>query len=232
MVPRQMARSVGIPAGKGNCMKGLTKQQVHILTFIETYIAKNRYSPTYREIMHHFSFSSSATVYKHIQALKKKGALLHLPKQARSVELVENHAQTSSPTIESEISFIGTLHADQGISLFPQTQTISIPPSFVDDKEKTYVLLVQGDGFGEEQLCDGDQLIVEGRTDVQNGEMVIALINAQVPLIKRYFLDESYVRLEGTQKDYQPIILHQKDVFIHGVIRGLLRYFSHRKERT
>jgi len=57
-------------------VKGLTKRQREIVDFIRDYIAVHKYSPSYREIMGHFSFTSLGSVYKHIAVLKRKGVLL------------------------------------------------------------------------------------------------------------------------------------------------------------
>ena len=54
-------------------MKGLTKRQREIVDFIRDYIAVHHYSPSYREIMKHFGFTSLGSVYKHIAVLKRKG---------------------------------------------------------------------------------------------------------------------------------------------------------------
>ena len=56
-------------------MKGLTKRQNEIVHYISEYINIHRFSPSYREIMEHFGFTSLGTVYKHVQVLKRKGMI-------------------------------------------------------------------------------------------------------------------------------------------------------------
>ncbi|WP_237753543.1 LexA family protein [Candidatus Protochlamydia amoebophila] len=56
-------------------MKGLTPKQQAILQFIQQFIETHQYSPSYREIMKHFSLASPASVHKHIQSLQRKGVL-------------------------------------------------------------------------------------------------------------------------------------------------------------
>ena len=43
-------------------------------------------------------------------------------------------------------------------------------------RRDTYVLQVKGDSMIDEQIRDGDYVIVEDRTSARDGEMVIALL--------------------------------------------------------
>ena len=50
-----------------------------------------------------------------------------------------------------------------------------MPEDFVG-KRDTYVLRVRGDSMIDEQIRDGDFVIVEDRKTAENGEMVVALL--------------------------------------------------------
>ena len=45
-------------------------------------------------------------------------------------------------------------------------------------RRDTYVLRVKGNSMIDEQICDGDLVIVEDRKTAQNGETVVALLTA------------------------------------------------------
>jgi repressor LexA len=50
-----------------------TKKQREMLSFIQTFIAENGYSPSYREIMSGLNYTSVATVALHVNNLIKRG---------------------------------------------------------------------------------------------------------------------------------------------------------------
>lgn len=206
-------------------MKGLTKRQRDIVDFIQEFTANNRYSPSYREICHHFGFSSLGSIYKHMQALKRKGILSSENKTSRSITLT-NPSEKSEAFNEIEIPFIGHITAGLPIQTFPQRQQVIIPRSFVHNPEKTYALRAQGDSLNEEFITDGDLLVVEARQEAHQGETIIALINNHDTIVKRFYQEGAYVRLIGTFANHHPIILKQEDVLIQGIVIGLIRIFG------
>lgn len=207
-------------------MKGLTKRQSEMIHFIQEFISSNRYSPSYREIGNHFGFSSLGSVYKHINALKRKGLLQAQKQLRRSMTLTETDSKPKETVTEIEVPFIGHISAGNPIQTFSQSQTISVPHSFVHSPEKTYVLRAQGDTLLEELIADGDLIVVEARQEAHPGETVVALINHHDTILKRYYPEGDYVRLLSNNSNQQPIIVRQVDVFVQGVVIGLMRHFG------
>src|SRR5438105_2577661 len=141
----------------GRNMKGLTKKQDEVLSFIQEFIHAHRYSPSYREIMQRFSFSSLGSVYKHVYALKRKGFLTAEKQRSRSMMLSE--ALAKSKNNGTELPFIGYIRAGFPIETFPKAQTIAVPDFFIHVPEQTYVLKAKGDSLSEELICDGDYIV-------------------------------------------------------------------------
>lgn len=67
-----------------------TKKQKELLTYIESFIAENGYSPSYREIMQGLNYTSVATVALHVNSLIKRGHLGKRDRSARSLEVVNS----------------------------------------------------------------------------------------------------------------------------------------------
>ncbi len=206
-------------------MKGLTKRQREILSFIQEFIHVNRYAPSYREIKHHFSFSSLGSVYKHVNVLKRKGALVSEKQCSRSLALTQATPVTKNQ-IEIELPFIGYITAGSPIEMFPQSQTLSVPESLVHAPEKTYLLRARGDSLQEEMIAEGDLLLVEARQEAHSGETILASINNHDTLIKKFYPEGDYVRLTSHNLRHQPIIIRHEDILIQGVVVGLLRLYS------
>jgi repressor LexA len=205
-------------------MKGLTKRQRELIDFIQNYISINRYSPSYREISHHFGFSSLGSVHKHLVTLKKKGFLLSESNSSRSITIID--APTSLQNLEISIPLIGHIAAGIPIQTFPQTQQIQVPSTYVLSPEKTYALRVQGDSLNEEMIADGDIILIEVRQEAHPGETVVALINKNDIIIKKYYSEGEFVRLLGTNPEHNPILLRKEDIVVQAVVVSLLRKYG------
>ncbi|HEV8051617.1 MAG TPA: transcriptional repressor LexA [Parachlamydiaceae bacterium] len=206
-------------------MKGLTKRQRELIDFIQDFISSNRYSPSYREIGNHFGFASLGSVYKHINTLKKKGALFSESKVSRSVTTVEEPVLSQEPN-ELTVPLIGYIAAGMPIETFSQSQQIQVPASFVHSPDKTYALRAQGDSLLEEMIADGDVLLVEVRQYAHPGETVVALINGHDIIVKKYYPEGELVRLLSTHSHHNPILLRQEDIVVQAVVVSLLRMYG------
>lgn len=73
-----------------------TKKQRELLDYIESFIAQQGYSPSYREIMNGLHYNSVATVALHVGNLIKRGHLRKRDHSARSLEVVRNADRVSA----------------------------------------------------------------------------------------------------------------------------------------
>lgn len=122
------------------------------------------------------------------------------------------------------LPFIGYVSAGYPIEMFVQSQTVVVPAFLVSHPDQTYVLQVRGHSLNEECMADGDFLLIEARQTAQSGEMVVGLINQQDTIIKRYFAEGQYIRLEGHGS--KPIIVRAEHLMIQGAIVGLYRSYK------
>lgn len=68
-----------------------TKKQRELLAFIDDFIKRHGYSPSYREIMTGLGYTSVATVSLHVNSLIQRGHLQKRDRSARSLEVVADH---------------------------------------------------------------------------------------------------------------------------------------------
>lgn len=205
-------------------MRTLSKRQKEILDFIRDWIDKKGYSPTFREIMNHFEFTSVGTVVAHMKALTEKGFVQSQPKKRRSIVLIEQKKEQEGTT-EIELPFVGMIQSSFPIEMYPDTKVMKVPSAFVRYPDITYVLQVQGESLESEQMRDGDLLIVEARQEVDAGELVIATSIYNETLIRRYFPEGEFARLEGPLLEDSPLLFRHDEIQLHGVISGLLRSY-------
>lgn len=205
-------------------MKTLTKRQKEILDFIRSWIDSKGYSPTFREVMQGFNYTSVGTVVSHLKALTQKGYIHAEEKKRRSLQPVDLKVQSKGQQ-EIELPFVGMIQASFPIEMYPDTKTFSVPAAFVRFPEITYVLQVQGDSLLSEQMQDGDLLLVEARQEVEAAELVIASSLSNETLIRHYFPEGEFTRLQGPTPLDPPLLLRHDELRLHGVIVGLLRSY-------
>lgn len=207
-------------------MKGLTKRQKEILDYIEQFIKKNRYSPSYREIQNSFGFSSLGSVAKHISVLKRKGVLVAEKKASRSIyPIVENPPENEHVSSEIELPFLGHISAGSPIETFAQTQTLAVPDFLVPTADTTYALRARGSSLHDEMIADGDIILVEARHEAHAEETIVGMINHEETVVRQYFPEGTFIRLSSLNPLVKPLVIRHEDLLVQGVVVGLLRLF-------
>jgi repressor LexA len=87
------------------------------------------------------------------------------------------------------------------------------------------VLRVKGDSMIEEQIRDGDYVIVEDRKTADNGEMVIALIGGLDVTLKKFYRDAGRIRLQPANPTMQAMMFDASQVQVQGVVVGVMRKY-------
>ena len=199
----------------------LTRRQKEILDYLGRYIERRGYAPTIEEIGEHFGLSSLATVHKHLSNLQDKGLVKRAWNRSRALELVPTHVEVKAV----ELPLMGRVAAGTPIEAVQSTETIFVPEDMVGRRD-TYVLQVKGDSMIDEQIRDGDYVIVEDRQTARDGEMVIALLEGEnVTLKKLYRERDGRVRLQPANSALKPIFVEARAVRIQGVVIGVLRRY-------
>ena len=103
------------------------------------------------------------------------------------------------------------------------SETIAVPEDLVGRRE-TYAR-VRGNSMIDEQIRDGDFVIVEDRKTAENGEMVIALLGGHDATLKKFYREHESVRLQPANPTMQPIVVPADHVQIQGVVVGVMRKY-------
>ena len=199
----------------------LTRRQKEIYDFVARHIERKGYAPTIVEIGEHFDLHSLATVHKHLTNLQKKGLIKRAWNQSRALELVPAEVKIRAV----ELPLLGRVAAGTPIEAVQSSETIFVPENMVGRKE-TYVLQVKGDSMIDEQIRDGDYVIVEDRKTARDGEMVIALLEGERATLKKMFREKAgRVRLQPANPRMKPIYVDADSLQIQGVVIGVLRRY-------
>jgi repressor LexA len=198
----------------------LTKRQREILDYLQDFIQQHGYAPSLEEIGRRFGLSSLATVHKHLTNLQEKGFIKRAWNRSRSVEMIP----TNSGGRSVDLPLLGYVAAGAPIEAVATNETIAVPEEMVGRRD-TYVLRVRGNSMIDEQICDGDFVIIEDRKTAQNGETVVALLSGSDVTLKKLYRENGRVRLQPANPTMQPIFVEADQVQVQGVVVGVMRKY-------
>lgn len=200
----------------------LTRRQKEILDFIENHIGNVGYAPSIEEICSQFGLSSTATVHKHLSNLEQKGLIRRFSNRSRAIELCRTERAGHGAVVS--VPLLGRIAAGRPIEALEVPESIELPESMVG-RRPTFVLKVEGDSMIDEQIRDGDYVIMEQSATAENGQIVVALIGEEEATLKRFYRERDSVRLQPANVNMSPIILRDGEFQIQGVVVGVLRKY-------
>ncbi len=196
----------------------LTPRQLVILTLVRDGRRNFGYSPTLQEIADDLGISK-ITVFEHVETLIGKGLLTRRSNKARSLALTSSvRLPDDRPT---RIPMLGRIAAGLPIEAIETPDTIDLEDVFAR-RRPVGILTVTGDSMIDDQICDGDWVVYEQRSNPRNGDTVVALIDDEATL-KRFYKEKNRIRLQPANDRYEPIYV--SNVEIQGVVIGLIRRF-------
>jgi repressor LexA len=199
----------------------LTRRQREIYDFVRAFVAEQGYSPSLEEIGAAFGLSSVATVHKHVEHLVAKG---YLRKDAHRSRSVEPAADAPGGTLM--LPLLGSVAAGAPIEAIEVRESVEVPRELVPPRGRAFALRVRGDSMIDEQIRDGDLVILESREEARNGETVVALVRGEDATLKKFERRGRRVRLIPANPALRPLELPASEVRIQGVVHALLRRFS------
>ncbi|MEI6738854.1 MAG: transcriptional repressor LexA [Gemmatimonadaceae bacterium] len=200
----------------------LTKRQREILSYLSEYQESNGYAPSFEEIALQFNYNSLATVHEHLSNLQRKGYIRRSYNESRSIEILPSELYQRS----TELPLLGTVAAGAPIEALSSGETMAVPDGFLRKNGSHYVLRVRGESMIDEQIQDGDFVVVNDRQAADNGEMVIALLDGAAATVKRYYRErDGRIRLQPANETMSPLFVHEDDVRIQGIVVGVLRRY-------
>jgi repressor LexA len=134
----------------------VTRRQKEVLDFLETFVNRNGYSPSFEEIARGMSLKSLATVHKHITNLEKKGMLDRVHNRSRSIDVLPPGSRTRSSL---KLPLAGRIAAGLPVEAMETPETISLHD--VVGNRDVFALEVRGDSMRDEHIINGDYVLVE-----------------------------------------------------------------------
>lgn len=120
-----------------------------------------------------------------------------------------------------EIPLLGWVAAGQPVDLSEYRQSFAVPRSMV--RKNTYALKVRGHSMVEDNIHDGDIIVIEKRETAENGQSVVAMINGEQVTLKRFFVEQDGIRLQPANPTMVPIRLSNAEIQVLGIVTGVVR---------
>ncbi len=189
----------------------ITPKQKRVLDFVNRFIVKNGYSPSLNEIAKYIG-KSIGTVQHFVEELELRGHLQRKENVARSISSTEKATQ--------QIFKLGYIAAGNPIEPIENPEPIDVPASFIKSSGNYYALQVKGESMMEDNILDGDTIIVKHQQTAEDGDRVVAITEDGATLkVFRHRNGKTY--LEPRNKNLKPF--YPKELVIRGKFCGLIR---------
>ena len=202
----------------------VTAKQRRIFEFIRRYIDSNQEPPTIAEIGKQFQMKSSASVHAVLTTLEREGLIKRTPNVSRGIQIVQQ--SESNGEEDNEVPLLGTVAAGQPIEAILTDDTVSVPKD-LQGRGRTFALRVRGESMVDENIQDGDIIIVASQKTAENGQVVVALIDGNYATVKKFYREPDFIRLEPANPQFKSIFIKTPErIQIQGVVKGLIRKYD------
>ncbi len=202
----------------------LTPKQLRILKLIRDWRVRKGYSPTMQELADEIGVSK-VTVFEHVEALIKKGALTRDANKARSLAIAEGVA-VPDESRPMRFPLVGKIAAGHPIEKIADEDEIDLDELFGPTKghnDGSFALRVDGDSMRDEGILDGDIILVERTQVASNGDRVVALLPDGATTLKTFFKEADHIRLQPANPEFEPIRV--KYCQVQGIVKAVIRQY-------
>ena len=202
----------------------LTPKQLRILKLIRDWRVRRGYSPTMQELADEIGVSK-VTVFEHVEALIKKGALTRDANKARTLAIAEGIA-VPDESRPMRFPLVGKIAAGYPIEKIADEDEVDLEDLFGPTKghnDGSFALRVDGDSMRDEGILDGDIILVERTQVASNGDRVVALLPDGATTLKTFFKEADHIRLQPANPEFEPIRV--KYCQVQGIVKAVIRQY-------
>lgn len=181
-------------------MEELSLRQRQVLDFIESYIERNGYPPSLRDISGHLGIAGNASVLAHLGALERKGRIRREPGNSRGIALIRE----KQPEVVS-IPVLGNVRAGAPTLAVEDIEGY-YPLEKMQLRGGAFFLKVKGDSMVNDAIVEGDLALIRPQSMAENGDIVVAMIDGEATL-KRFYREKDHIRLQPRNPNMDPILI-------------------------
>lgn len=196
---------------KINVQTTITPKQKQVLDYIKNFVKENGYSPSLHEIARNFRKSVS-TAQHFVEELETRGFLQKADNVARGISTAVSQF--------GRVFKLGVIAAGNPIEPIETPEPIDVPLSMISRKGDYYALEVKGTSMEEDNILDGDVIVIRHQKTASDGDRVVAVTEKGATL-KVYRESNGKIYLEPRNKTLNKI--YPKELEIRGKFCGLIR---------
>lgn len=196
----------------------ITKKQREVLSEIKKFFTENGVMPTLGDIQKSLGYSTTSSVQRHTEALKKKGYLTSEKHQARGLRIKKAESK------KYPIPLVGCVACGQPILAVENIEAY-IPYEVKGDPKDYFFLHAMGDSMNKADINDGDIVLIKKQQIASNGEKVVALIGDEAT-IKIFKQEKDRIVLEPRSSNliHKKIYIYDSEEFqIQGIVAGKIK---------
>lgn len=215
-------------------LSDLPPKQREVLEQLIRFTQTHPYPPSIQQLCELCGVSSTSTIHHHISALKRKGFIHWNPAEKRAISIREDIRQeflgdnpeefeTSS---KGKLPLLGSIAAGQPLMTVEDVNSNHLEKiDLAEDlcPEGCYALRVRGYSMIEDHIMDEDIVIVNPKSRVRDGDVVVALVENQAATLKRIFKEKDRVRLQPANSAMEPIYVQDHDLAVQGKVEAIIR---------
>src|SRR5579859_1721082 len=187
----------------------LYRKEREVLEFLAQFQNHYGYSPTLSEIAKATGHKSNSTVHALIRALVDKGYVQKVQGNARVLKIIDPKVSVTmgegiKPSVE--LPLMGFIAA--GKPLEPHSDpnaTFQVSASLLSGAKTAYVLQIKGSSLIEDGILDGDYVVIEKSQEVNNGDIVVAIVDDNLATLKKFYKEDGKVVLKPANSSMLPI---------------------------
>lgn len=193
------------------------------MRFIKEEVKRKGYPPSVREIGEAVGLASSSTVHGHLARLETKGLIRRDPTKPRAIEILDTEEEIHIPKNQVvNVPVIGKVTAGTPITAVENIEEFfPLPDRLVPPDEHVFMLEIMGESMIDAGILDQDYVIVKQQNTANNGDIVVAMTEDDEATVKRFYKEETHIRLQPENPTMEPIIL--QNVTILGKVIGVFR---------
>lgn len=202
----------------------LTEKQEAVLKFIEEYQMSFGGSPTLREMREHFGVSSDNSILKHLKALEEKG-YIEKDDTPRGIKLLSSIKEKLDAVTESvKLPVLGFIPAGGPVLSEEYIHGyMTVGEELAKDGAGFFLLTVTGSSMIDAGIFEGDLVVVNGKKEAKDGDIVVALVD-NANTLKRFIKKDGKVYLKAENKNYNDIY-PDNELVVQGVVTALIRQY-------
>jgi len=192
----------------------LTKRQSDIFNFIKNKIINENLPPTIQDICNEFGFASTNAAWQTLNALEKKGHIQRITKgSSRGIKINLQESDYSlhdtKDSNSKSINIIGKGTADNPMSVFLTSRgQINIDTQYFKSDKLLFAAITEDSGMSKDGIFEGDIIIAVHDETVNNGDMVVLIIDSSV-YIRRIQLQGETIIFEANSKGFNKMIIEK-----------------------